>query len=110
MPYTEQGLPFASGSHESHQAAVSAEATRGRKTRQYLRLLAQRGPMTDHEVRVSTGWPLSSVNSIRNGAMHCGLVEKGGYAKQGPYERSCRVWQLSECGRAAVAVMRDGGR
>lgn len=102
MSYTEQGLPFAAGSHESYQAAVRATETRETKTRAYLRLLAKRGPSTDHEVRAVTGWPLSSVNSIRNGAKQCGLVEKGDYAKQSPYNRPCRVWQLTEAGRAAV--------
>lgn len=107
MAYTAQSLPFAAGSHESHQAAVRAAETRGDKTRAYLRLLARRGPLTDHEVRTSTGWPLSSVNSIRNGAMKCGLVEKGDYAKTGPYERACRVWQLTDAGRVAVEAMRQ---
>lgn len=102
MPYA-QGLPFAAGSHESHQAAVKAAASRGAKTEAYLRLLARRGPLTDHEVRASTGWPLSSVNSIRNGVMTCKLVEKGGYSKPSPYGVKCRVWQLTDAGRSVVA-------
>lgn len=77
MP-TAMGLPFAKGSHESYVAAVRAAETRETKTRAYLRLLARRGPLTDHEARASLGYPLSSVNSIRNGAITCGLVEKGG--------------------------------
>lgn len=107
MPYTEQSLPFARDSHESHSAAVRAAATRETKTRAYIRLLAKRGPLTDHEARAAMGWPLSSVCSIRNGAITCGLVEKGGYAKQGPYDRACRVWQLTDAGRAAVERMRQ---
>lgn len=106
MAYTEQSLPFAAGSHESFVAAVRAEATRETKTCAYLRLLAKRGPLTDHEARSATGWPLSSVNSIRNGAKTCGLVEKGGYAKPSPFGGNpCRVWQLTDAGRAAVERM-----
>jgi hypothetical protein len=107
MAYTSQSLPFAAGSHESYQAAVRAEATRETKTRAYIRLLARRGPLTDHEARASLGLPLSSICSIRNGTVKCGLVEKGGYAKQGPYDRACRVWQLTDAGRAASARMQD---
>lgn len=101
MPYA-QGLPFAAGSHESHQGAVRAATTRQSKTAAYLALLARRGPLTDHEARASLGYPLSSVCSIRNGAMSCGLVEKGDYAKESPYGVKCRVWQLTERGRRSV--------
>lgn len=105
MPYTEQGLPFAADSHESYQAAIHAAKSRGVKTRRYLRLLAERGPLTDHEVHAITGWPLSSINSIRNGVMSCGLVEKGSDTKLSPYGMPCRTWQLSESGQGAVARM-----
>lgn len=102
MPHTQSGLPFAAGSHESYVAAVRADASRQTKTVQYLRWLARRGPGTDHDARAALGLPLSSICSIRNGAITCGLVEKGNYAKPGPYERVCRVWQLSDSGRAVV--------
>lgn len=104
MPYV-QSLPFATGSHESHQAAVRASSSRETKTREYLRYLGRRGPATDHEARAALGYPLSSICSIRGGAMQCGLVEKGSYAKQSPYDRPCRVWQLTDAGRAAVDRM-----
>jgi hypothetical protein len=103
MPYTVQGLPFAKDSHESYQAAVRAASTRETKTAAYLKLLARRGPLTDHEARAALGLPLSSICSIRNGAKTCGLVEKGAYAKPSPLGGNpCRVWQLSEAGRAVV--------
>lgn len=108
MPYTDQSLPFAKGSHESYQAAVKAEATRETKTAAYLRFLFRRGPATDHEAATALRLPLSSICSIRNGAKHCGLVEKGDYAKPSPYGGSpCRVSQLTEAGRASVARMQE---
>lgn len=108
MPYTDAGLPFASGSHESHQAAVKASASRETKTRAYLRLLYRRGPLTDHEARAALGLPLSSICSIRNGAIHAGLVDKGETTRPSPFGgNACRVWVLNSAGRAAVAAMGD---
>jgi len=104
MPYTDTGLPFASGSHESHQAAVHQLASRETKTRAYLRFLAKQGPSTDHEAASALRLPLSSITSIRNGAMRCGLVEKGETTRLGPYGHECRVWLLNRAGRAAVAA------
>lgn len=102
MPYA-QGLPFAAGSHESHQAAVKASATRGEKTSAYLRFLSKHGARTDHEAAAYLRYPLSSINSIRNGAIVCGLVQKGAYAKPSPHGGNpCRVWELTDAGRAAV--------
>ncbi len=106
MPHTEQGLPFAKDSHESYQAAVHATASRETKTRAYLRFI-YRGPATDHEARAGLGLPLSSICSIRNGAMKCGLVEKGETTRESPYGVQCRVWVLSRAGRAAVMAMRE---
>jgi hypothetical protein len=106
MPFTDQGLPFAPGSHESYQAAVRASGTRETKTRAYLRFLAQHGPATDHEARAALGLPLSSINSIRNGAKACGLVEKGSTTRPSPYGVQCRVWILTPAGRRAVEAMR----
>ena len=102
MPYTEVGLPFASGSHESYQAAVQAGATRQTKTSAYLKLLAKRGPLTDHEAAAALRLPLSSINSIRNGAITCGLVEKGSTTAKSPYGKACRKWYLTSQGLAAV--------
>lgn len=106
MPFTEQGLPFAAGSHESYQAAERQLSSRAVKTRRYLRLLATAGPQTDHEARAYFGWPLSSINSIRNGAMTCGLVQKGSETAPSPYGGSaCRKWELTDAGRAFVATL-----
>lgn len=102
MPYTEADLPFAAGSHESYAAAEHAAATRATKTAKYLRFLAKHGPRTDHETASYFGWPLSSVTSIRNGTMRCGLVEAGAETKQSPYGLRCRTWQLTAAGRGAA--------
>lgn len=108
MPYTDTGLPFAHGSHESHQAAVHQLASRETKTRAYLRFLAKHGPATDHEARAALRLPLSSITSIRNGAMKCGLVDKGSTTRPSPYGgAACRVWILNAAGKAAVAAMTE---
>lgn len=105
-PYA-MGLPFAPGSHESYMACVHASATRATKTRAYLRWLYRQGPQTDHEARAALGLPLSSVCSIRNGAMAAGLVEKGATTRRSPYGVQCRVWILNRAGRLAVSAMKD---
>lgn len=106
MYISPQGLPFAAGSHESYQAAVRQVSSRAVKTRRYLHHLAVAGPQTDHEARAYFGWPLSSINSIRNGAMMCGLVQKGSETAPSPYGGGlCRKWELTEAGRAFVAAL-----
>lgn len=110
MAYTEGGLPFAGGSHESFQAAVRADSTRQTKTRAYLRLLYGRGPTTDHEAASALKVPLSSVCSIRNGAIHAGLVEKGSTTKRSPYGGNrCRNWLLTRSGWAALRALTEQG-
>ncbi len=107
MPYdTQTGLPFASGSHESHQAAVRAASTRATKTSAYLRLLYRSGPLTDAEVAGITHWPRSSVCSIRGGVMTAGLVEKTGITRASEYGAQCRAFDLTPAGVAAVKQMK----
>lgn len=106
MGYTAQGLPFATGSHTSHKAAVSVAATRKTKTARYLRHLAQHGPQTDHEAATALGLPLSSINSIRNGAASCGLVGRGVAERPSVYGRACATWMLTAAGTSAVEKMR----
>jgi DNA-binding IclR family transcriptional regulator len=103
VPYTDTGLPFAAGSHESHQAAVKASATRATKTAAYLRLLA-RGPLTDDEVARRTGWPRSSICSIRGAVMACGLVQRGFTTRVSQFGVACRTWTLTAAGRKVVAT------
>lgn len=74
------------GGHTSRKAAASQRAKgRGKKTQAYLRYLYDRGPRIDHEAARDMGWPLSSVNSIRNGAMDCGLVGRGVAIRTSPH-------------------------
>lgn len=103
MPYTITGsLPFAKDSETSYQAALKQVGTRGAKTQAYLRLLAEHGPQTDHEAASGLRLPLSSINSIRNGAVACLLVEKGFTKRPGPYGNDCQVWVLTAAGRRVV--------
>jgi hypothetical protein len=104
MPYTEMGLPFQSGAgaHTSRKAAVAAQASRQTKTSRYLRHLAKVGPQTDWEASVALGLPLSSVCSIRNGAINCGLVERGSTERPSPFGKACAVWLITIAGRLAV--------
>ena len=82
MPYIQTGLPFAARSHTSYRAAVAEAALerRAAKTQRYLEALAAAGArgLTDHEAHVATGLQISSVCSIRNATMHCGLVVRLG--------------------------------
>jgi hypothetical protein len=105
--YTSEGLPFASGSHESFQAARRASLTRAAKSRAYLRLLFRRGPLTDPEVSAETHWPRSSVCSIRNGVMAAGLVEKTGLTRASEYGTQCRAFTLTSAGVAAAVHMTE---
>jgi hypothetical protein len=108
MPIDPQtGLPFARDSHESHRAAVKASATRATKTRAYLKLLYARGPLTDHEAAAAMALPLSSINSIRNGVVTSGLVEKTEIVRTSSYGQPCRCWYLSAAGSKAVAAMSE---
>lgn len=110
MPYTDQGLPFSggAGSHTSYKAARRAAQDRPTKTKAYLQLLARRGALTDHEARMALGYQsLSGINSIRNGAMDCGLVRRTDETRPSPYGgRECYAWELTESGQKAVAAMK----
>lgn len=102
MGYTEQGLPFARDSHTSHKAAVSAAANRKTKTAKYLRLLSQKGPQTDHESAAALSLPLSSICSIWNNAVDCGLVVRGSEERPSPYGKQCSTWRLTDAGAVAA--------
>lgn len=107
MPHTNLGLPFAAGSHTSHKAAVSAAVTRKTKTARYLRLLAEKGARTDHEAHQALGLPLSSICSIRNNVVDCGLVVRGVEERTSPYGRACATWRLTDAGARAVRALRE---
>lgn len=113
MPYTEHGLPFSGRSPLarscSHRAAVRVASKRGPKTDLYLRILASRGPQIDHGAYdlMTRVLPLafSSIQSIRNAAMTCGLVRDSGQTAPGPFDHPCVLWELTEAGIAAVEKM-----
>jgi hypothetical protein len=103
MPYTEQSLPFARRSHTSYLAAKGEASTRAEKSSRYLRYLASRENATDHEAADALGFGLSSINSIRNGLVIAGLVERLGISILSTYKRT--TWTLTAAGRAAVERM-----
>lgn len=78
MGYVQEGLPFAAGSHTSYLAAVAERVRRREKTARYLRALEAAGTdgLTDWEAHVATGLQVSSICSIRNACIDCGLVVK----------------------------------
>ena len=97
MPGT-LALPFSGSTpisrHRSAQAAQAASATRVTKTLQYLDLLAAAGSpgLSDHEAVAATGWPLSTVCSVRNGGVRAGLVVAGARVAMSPYGLKVTTW------------------
>lgn len=67
----QTSLPFRGktyrAKHASYSGAIKATVTRGAVTLQYVALLKELGPMSDHAAAKALGRPLSSVCSIRNG-------------------------------------------
>jgi hypothetical protein len=97
-----QTFPFARRSHTSWKSAKAVEpSARADKTRRYLRLLAEHGDLTDPEVVALTGWPRSSVCSIRFAVEQALLVTRTGQERPSPYGRMCGAYRLTEAGRAA---------
>jgi hypothetical protein len=95
--YTQDGLPFSGRSplsrHHSAQAATDAARTRGRRSREYLDLLARVGSqgISDHDASRALGVPLSSINSIRNGLGD--VIEVAG-STESPYgARKITTWR-----------------
>jgi hypothetical protein len=76
------------------------------KRAQYLAWLAKHGRATDHGTAEHFGWPLSSVCSIRNGAVDLGYVTAEGDCL-GAYGKRVTIWAITDAGRAAVAAMQE---
>jgi hypothetical protein len=92
----QQGIPFASGSHTSYQAAVALrkEGKRGEKMRRLIdayRAAGERG-LTDLEAAEKCSLPLQSVCSLRNAAVDCELVTKG-EIRIGKYGKPNQAWR-----------------
>ena len=97
MNIEQSSLPFSGSTpisrHRSAQAAQAASSTRVTKSLRYLELLAAAGEngLSDHETHAATGWPLSSVNSIRNG---CGpMVVPAERVGLSPYGIKVTCWR-----------------
>lgn len=101
MPYTDSNpsLPFSGKTsvsrHTSHQAAVSAAASRASKSDQYLAWLREVRIATDWGTAEHFQWPLSSVCSIRNALVDKGLVEVAGIT-MGRYGKQVALWRARE--------------
>lgn len=101
MPFTDTQpqLPWQGktphAAHTSHEAAVSASATRALKSAQYLDWLKRVRQATDHGAAEHFGWPLSSVCSIRNGLVDRGLVTSIGVCV-GRYGKKVTIWAPKE--------------
>lgn len=107
MPQTAQGSFFAPGSHTSYKGAVGADKTRAEKTRAYLRLLSMRGPLTDWEAHLHTGWERTSINSIRNGCIKKHWVTRGFTTRPGPTGNRNDTWTLTREGSAAARALEE---
>lgn len=96
VPVTQ---PYQRRSHTSFKSAARVDPiARGQKTREYLRLLATHGTLTDPEVCALTSWPRSSVCSIRYAVEHALLVEKSGEERPSPWGRECAAYRLTRDG------------
>lgn len=62
--------------HASYTGARQAVKTLGAKVSEYLQILANGGPITDHEAAALMKCGVSSINSIRNGLIDRAL-ERG---------------------------------
>ena len=91
-------LPFSgstpSSRHHSAEAAREATKTRGEKSLRYLQALREAGEMglTDHQAASLLGWPLNSINSIRNG---CGALVEARTDARGvsPWGKFVTLWR-----------------
>lgn len=90
-------LPFSGISpiarHHSYEAAKDASETRVTKSLRYLELLKEAGEkgLSDHETAKATGWPLSSVTSIRSG-VRC-MVTTADRVDISPYGKKTTCWK-----------------
>jgi hypothetical protein len=92
-------LPFSGATptsrHHSAKAAEAASETRLTKTTALLCLLrtAARG-LTDHDIVRLTGWPMSTVCSVRNGLLRARLIEaRTDDHGLSPYGRTVTLWR-----------------
>jgi DNA-binding IclR family transcriptional regulator len=96
---TPASLPFSGSTpisrHHSAKAAEAARETRLTKTTSLLCLLrtAPRG-LTDHDIVRLTGWPMSTVCSVRNGLLRANLIEaRTDEHGLSPYGRTVTLWR-----------------
>lgn len=94
----QASLPFGGRAPQarqcSHDSAQAARVTRGAKTRRYLDWLREHGPAIDHEAAAALGWPLSTICSVRNGALNHGQrIVPAGKALS-PYGHDATRWEV----------------
>jgi hypothetical protein len=101
-------VPYRKGSRTSRQAAerISQDLPkRHSKLWQLLQYYRDTG-CTDSEIAAATGWPRSSICSLRMNLITRGLVTKSDEERPGPYQHKQTVWVVTSRGREAG---RSGG-
>ena len=93
--------------HHSYEAAVKAMKTRPAKSLRLLELVNKSGTngLTDHELAKATGWPLSSVCSIRNGVRV--LLWPADREALSPYSRNVTAWRLATAREVSINRAKD---
>lgn len=98
MDDMQTSLPFRGktyrAKHASYSGAIQATVTRGAVTLQYIALLRELGPISDHAAAKALGRPLSSVNSIRSGLGD--RVVPSGQFETSEYNTKRVKWQLAK--------------
>ena len=97
-------MPFISGRspearHNSYLGAKSAQKRVSRQHREYLSLLAERGPLTDQQAADLMGVERTTINARRNELGQ--RVEKVGRT-MGRHGTPNTRWGLTDAGREAV--------
>lgn len=94
QPITDaRGYSHRRGPWTSHAAAESVRVGRGAKLRKLLDAYRLHGPMSDHEASERTGFPLSSIQSLRHGLRD--KVRDSGEVRMSRYGRPNILWEAS---------------
>jgi hypothetical protein len=99
MPYTEQSLPFQSGSQSSYRGAQHAARRRGEKLMLLLGAYVTAGSngLTGHEAVARTGLPMQSICSLRAALKDANEIRPCGQ-RMGAYGVPVDVHVVTEAG------------
>lgn len=87
--------PFPQARETSAIAAVAAQATRATKATRLLDLVRAAGPagLSDPEIARATGWPRSTVCSVRNAVRS--RLRPTGERRASEWGQPCTCWRLA---------------